>query len=305
MSSVRSPFATQWGLVLTLLVVPAWSGEGPAPSRVIAYEPPERGAQCNQDRWIYNNVFSRFGGEAGVFVEFGARDGLKHSNSLFYEKTLGWEGLLIEAGGDDWDGLKMNRRCTLNGHGGCAHAALSDKDDQEVYHHECPGGPCRQIVPHGEAFVDNLARPVRTVTLNRALQRRDVKTIDLLCADCEGCEWKALKAFDFASFQPKVILLERQRSKDGMLSSTMIDLRNLLHAAGYFELTDADLKVPFVFQDSFFLRGDLKSKLPHPCLDHLEVTWPLPCVADDMPRGAKCTRRGIWAEHALNHSLAG
>ena len=158
----------------------------PAPSLAasVAYAPPDAGAQCNQDRWIYRNVFAHLPTPDGIFIEFGARDGLKHSNTLFFERALGWEGLLVEAGGDDWAGLRGNRRCRLRGRAGCAHAALGDVEDREVFHHECSGGSCRHTV--ADARGDARAKPVRTATLDGMLARRGVSGVDLLCADCES-----------------------------------------------------------------------------------------------------------------------
>ena len=33
----------------------------------------------------------------GTFVEFGARNGVDHSNTLYFERALGWRGILVEA----------------------------------------------------------------------------------------------------------------------------------------------------------------------------------------------------------------
>ena len=44
----------------------------------------------------------------GVFVELGAGDGLQHSNSLAFERKLGWTGLLIEPS-EMYEELRVNR----------------------------------------------------------------------------------------------------------------------------------------------------------------------------------------------------
>ena len=61
-------------------------------------------SQCHQDAWAYDNVFHPLLAAgatndvaAPTFVEFGARDGKRNSNSYFFEKSLGWRGLLVEA----------------------------------------------------------------------------------------------------------------------------------------------------------------------------------------------------------------
>jgi hypothetical protein len=52
-------------------------------------------SEHGQDRWLNENIFK--GRRNGVFVEFGALDGIYTSNSLFFERELGWTGVLIEA----------------------------------------------------------------------------------------------------------------------------------------------------------------------------------------------------------------
>src|SRR5215467_5134323 len=52
-------------------------------------------SEHGQDRWLEENVFR--GTRNGVFVEFGALDGLDTSNTLFFEREREWSGLLIEA----------------------------------------------------------------------------------------------------------------------------------------------------------------------------------------------------------------
>ena len=43
---------------------------------------------------MWNNLL--FGKANGTFIEMGALDGKGYSNSWFFEKSLGWRGLLIE-----------------------------------------------------------------------------------------------------------------------------------------------------------------------------------------------------------------
>jgi len=50
----------------------------------------------------------------GFFLEAGGFDGEMHSNTLFLEKNLGWNGLLIEANPHFCENiLKLNRKCFL------------------------------------------------------------------------------------------------------------------------------------------------------------------------------------------------
>jgi hypothetical protein len=55
-------------------------------------------SQFNEDITLlpYLATISHSLGQAGSFVEIGALDGLMYSNTLMFERCLGWHGLLIE-----------------------------------------------------------------------------------------------------------------------------------------------------------------------------------------------------------------
>jgi len=69
-------------------------------------------SQWNEDRFVYETVFkSRINSiQDGFFVEIGALDGISISNTMFYEKSLGWRGILYEPDPDSFGGmLKVDR----------------------------------------------------------------------------------------------------------------------------------------------------------------------------------------------------
>jgi hypothetical protein len=51
-------------------------------------------SQAGQDQFVFENFFR--GRRNGVFVDIGACDGEKFSNSLFFERFMGWRGLRVE-----------------------------------------------------------------------------------------------------------------------------------------------------------------------------------------------------------------
>ena len=51
-------------------------------------------SQVGQDRFLLENFFR--GRRGGVFLDIGAYDGETLSNTLFFEKTMGWTGLCVE-----------------------------------------------------------------------------------------------------------------------------------------------------------------------------------------------------------------
>lgn len=68
-------------------------------------------AQAGQDIYLFHRLFFPQGGLCcrGVFVEFGARNGVDDSNTYVLEKKLGWNGVLFEVDSTEYQGLVKNR----------------------------------------------------------------------------------------------------------------------------------------------------------------------------------------------------
>lgn len=64
--------------------------------------------QGGQDVYMYETHFHKLT-EPGLFVEFGARDGIADSNTYLYEKAFNWTGVMIEAVYHDFQYLAANR----------------------------------------------------------------------------------------------------------------------------------------------------------------------------------------------------
>lgn len=115
----------------------------------------------------------------GVFVEFGAEDGVKVSNTLFFEKYLGWTGLLIEPSTSCCEKLRRYRSAAVSEHGVCT----DDSVFKEVF--SCNGqaqktpATCRELGP--------------------LLAQHDITHVNFLSIDCEGCELVALKTLPLAA----------------------------------------------------------------------------------------------------------
>ena len=73
--------------------------------------------QFREDRFLLWNFFADMASEPpralllnGTFLEIGACDGISISNSLFFEESLGWSGLLVEADPINFAKLRQTRR---------------------------------------------------------------------------------------------------------------------------------------------------------------------------------------------------
>lgn len=139
----------------------------------------------------------------GFFVEFGAMDGRKYSNTYLLEKDYGWQGIVAEPGRIfHWD-LKRNRNCKIDlravaGESGhrlrfketntqLGLSGLIDYFDPQEYH-------ARTRANSQGAIYD-----VETVSLNDLLDFYQAPTyIDYISMDTEGSEPAILKSFDFS-----------------------------------------------------------------------------------------------------------
>jgi FkbM family methyltransferase len=163
---------------------------------------------------------------AGVFVEFGASDGLSNSNSYFFETKLGWKGLCVEPVIENFNQLTRNRpNCHV------IHGVVLDKCPV-AGKPAVPGGPAPQsmvsltIPPFmGTAGLTStftgdapgagkrLARlqagtEVRRVpchVLSDLLTRAGIRRVDYMSIDTEGSELQIIRGFPWDQFEVDVV----------------------------------------------------------------------------------------------------
>lgn len=145
----------------------------------------------------------------GVFVEFGACDGERHSNSYMLEKDFKWTGLLAEPARVWHESLVDKRRCTADFR--CVWKKSGEKLEfmealtpelSTVRSKSCSD---RHVRSEGSAG----GYEVETVTLNDLLHEHDISPgFDYLSIDTEGSETEVLSAFDLARYRPSVLTIE-------------------------------------------------------------------------------------------------
>lgn len=169
-------------------------------------------SEFGQDRWLAEGIFRDKRG--GVYVEFGALDGILHSNSLYFEREMGWTGLLLEANPWAFRELVNNRPLAQ-----CRNRAVFDHNG--VVEFECVPGPLygwsgvvETIEPEHRKRIDAFEEigtvriTVPCVTLDHALYSARLTHIDYLSIDVEGAETRILKAFPFDKYDIDVIGVE-------------------------------------------------------------------------------------------------
>jgi len=173
-------------------------------------------SQSGEDTYLYD-LFK--GQDRGFFIEAGACDGVRLSNTYFFEST-GWEGLLVEAHPDLFKSCRTNRPYST-----VVHAAIGPDSAEGTIEFSCaedPGGPGPlSFVKADAAHMERCRRDGYTLrkvqvpfTSLNALLHGLTETVDLVSLDVEGMEVEALQGFDIAKYQPKALVIETVSSDE-------------------------------------------------------------------------------------------
>jgi len=139
-------------------------------------------SQSGQDLFLHQHLGMDQRG--GFFVDIGAFDGVEISNSLFFERELGWKGLCVEPIPEIFARLRANRLAD------CINAAASTRDGQAEFV-VLEGGfeTGSHLAREDEATQAGTRRiPVEVVDIARVLREHGVQKIDFLSIDIEGGE---------------------------------------------------------------------------------------------------------------------
>lgn len=173
-------------------------------------------SQSSQDLILNTEIFNFK--KNGIFVEFGASNGITFSNSYYFEKNLDWTGICIEPIEKTFEQLQKNRKCnTIHG------AITTNPSLQETF--------LLQLSPNLEllsGLIDTMddrhlkridkeielhggtseKTKIPCYTLNYLLDKYQYKNIDYLSIDTEGGELDIIKSIDYDKFNFHVIGVE-------------------------------------------------------------------------------------------------
>lgn len=154
-------------------------------------------AQILQDLWACFELGEKTG---GFFVEFGATNGLKNSNTWLLEKKLGWKGILAEPNPVWHADLLRNRdafietKCVSSKSGETVAFVTTDDTDPELSGIE--------KFSDADHFSETRSRGRRieleTISLDDLLSKYDAPAvIDYMSIDTEGSELEILSSYSF------------------------------------------------------------------------------------------------------------
>jgi FkbM family methyltransferase len=182
-------------------------------------------SQIGQDE----RVARHFGGKrGGTFVEVGASDGVRLSNSYALEAELGWRGVCVEPIPAVYAKLVRGRPLAF-----CSDRPLLDRSGVEVEFCVPPATTLAGIAeyldkrPHIRDAETKLR--LTTETLTEVLDRaRMPATIDYLSLDTEGSELAILQGLDWSRYRFRMIHVEHNR-----LEPRRSEIKAFLEARGY------------------------------------------------------------------------
>ena len=146
-----------------------------------------------EDQFVFTRLFSKGGEEpllrGGTFIELGAHDGIVFSNSLFFERHLGWRGLLIEPSPESFAALKRVRGTEGNT---LVHAAVGCTSASGVAF--AASGLKGSMRPAR----DHHFKPMPCRRLDELLREASISRVDLFSLDTEGSELQVLRTFNWS-----------------------------------------------------------------------------------------------------------
>lgn len=165
------------------------------------------------DKVLYETYFKDK--RDGFFIECGAYDGLLDTCGKFFEESMGWKGINIEAAPRLFQRLLINRPTSFMN----LNVALSNKNGSATFNDiVSPTGIAdgNGSLTHKEAHVKQITdqhctfKPVEVQTIRFAdLMRKHIVThIDFMVLDVEGHEVEALEGMAASPTIPEVMCVE-------------------------------------------------------------------------------------------------
>ena len=189
-------------------------------------------SQAGQDSFLCTSFFNLLCQDwfPKIFIDIGCNHPIKHNNSYFFEKYLGFRVVAIDALNShrgEWANTRPSSDfvCTAVGDGAGTvdfQVAEGCEDDADMF----------SSVVGASNKSEHLVRKKITVdvrTIDSILSERNINNIGIVSLDIEGYEFNALQGIDFSTTEIMLFVIENNSS--GIMGGNAI--RELLIAKGY------------------------------------------------------------------------
>ena len=159
--------------------------------------------------------------ENGFFIEAGANDGISQSNTALYEFEYGWKGLLVEPNPKKYFECKERRiNSIVENYALVSNSYRGNFINGDFGHQDYTSSLMSMVLDEGD-WCDDVMREsqknrrehemvieVPAITLNKLLEKHNIKNIDFFSLDVEGYEISVLNGFDIERYLPSYMLIE-------------------------------------------------------------------------------------------------
>jgi hypothetical protein len=208
-------------------------GRGPAYDKYFSLDSLNR-SRFNEDRKLYERFFAKHRHDENfknTYVELGAFDGVRESNTRFFDECLGWDGLLIEGNPTMYERLVKNRPNShrLSYAPSCVHAG----ETVEFYAASFTNAG---LTDHVTVIKNNKKIQVPCGPLGPILEKMFPEGhITFFSLDVEGAEKLVLDTIDFNKIRVDVFMIEVENGlcKRDEECEVRNQVRELMKTAGY------------------------------------------------------------------------
>jgi hypothetical protein len=199
------------------------------------------GSQDNEENLVIKYFFQEK--RNGVYVEMGALDGRRFTNTLVLDNCYGWKGILIEGGEPNFKNLQKNvaiDRPSAEVHWGAVCVPPQTHTEFVIGKHAAAFGDVHEIsdaLVQGfyEGDVRNNTKIIRTPCKPFSMYLGTRKRVDFFSLDVEGAELTVLETTDFSKVHFNVIMIEMDSSSP----KKNYKLRQLMFNVGFVECLGA------------------------------------------------------------------
>jgi FkbM family methyltransferase len=218
-------------------------------------------SQIGEDEFLDNHVFGGMNG--GTFVDIGAHDGVTFSNTYFFEKKRGWNGVCVEPIPEMFAKLKESRNAVA------INACISNKKGKQKFLQVTGAGNAEMfsgiLEKYDKRHLERVKKEIKerkgkskiitvpTLLISEILAEQNITHVDYFNIDTEGGELEILKTIDFSACQIDCFTVEDLYGDKR--------LHQFMKKNGYVLAKKLDVDLVFV-RKGFQLRERKKSWLP-------------------------------------------
>lgn len=195
-----------------------------------------------EDVTIFDAFFSSsefMGGGDHTYMEIGAHDGVRESNSRFYDTCLGWNGLLVEPHPKNYERTVQLRPNAH--HLGIAPSCKANETGTVLFP--------EHMYTSAQVNEEGSKIEIHCGPLQYYLDALGIRHIDFWSLDVEGSELKVLETVDFDRTHIDVIIAESKNRLSHLpeIQQKVEDVRAFLQREGYLMIASVEVHKSDVF----------------------------------------------------------